>query len=323
MACLSKSPSAQGRRLFELLEEQQEPFLLEVYLLENGYSNRVLKSQAASMCWPGGAFQRLQRLSSHGLKRRCGFLRCILTKVLYGKAAKKALDWDRKAPENGRSSFFDCFTEMERKNHDVEPGGSFSCPRGSGSARELDGDGQWKCMEVEEDLEQHSPVSVLELRSCEGSPAHSRNKEENKSTSSLDSTAEALDMIKELLEAACSPSFNQFAKSNKVLHQPEQLLLDCVREVEEKICASHESLSPEMTRKIINEEILSWEMQKGDLMRISNLIFSDVSNSMREWNRFRSQMREIVIEIEAAIFEEITEGFVLNLLDFPCTYEKF
>ncbi|KAG1341782.1 hypothetical protein COCNU_05G000110 [Cocos nucifera] len=315
MACLSKSPSAQGRRLFELLEEQQEPFLLDVYLLENGYSNRILKSQATSMCWPGSAFQRLQRLRSHGLGRRCGFIRCMLTKVLYGKAVKKALEWDSKAPENGRLSFFDCFTEVESKNHDVEPGGSFSCPRGSGSTKELDGESQWKCMEMVEDLEQHSPVSVLELRSCEGTPVHSHNKEEKKSTSSLDSTTEALDMFKELLKAAYSPAFNQFTKSKTVLHQPEQLLLDCVREVEENICASNEYLSPEMTQKIINEEILSWEMQKGDLTRISKLIFSDVSNSMREWNRFRSQMREIVIEIEAAIFEEVREEIVSNLLD--------
>lgn len=175
MACLSKSPSARARRLFELLEEQQEPFLLDAYLIENGYSDRIPKSQATSMCWPGSAFQRLQRLSSHGLKRRCEFLRCMLTKVLHAKAVKKALDWDSKDPDNGRSSFFDCFTEMDGENHDVEPGGSFSFPRGRGSGRELDGESRWKCMEVVEDLEQHSPVSVLELRSYEGSPVHSRS----------------------------------------------------------------------------------------------------------------------------------------------------
>lgn len=141
------------------------------------------------------------------------------------------------------------------------------------------------------------------------------DKEENKSTSSPGLTTEASDMFKELLQAAYSPPLDQFTKSKKVLHQQEQLLLDCVREVEEKICASYESLTPEMTKKIISEEILSWEMQRGDLTKISKPIFSDASNSMREWNRFRSQMGDIVIEIEAAIFEEVREEIVLNLLD--------
>uniref|UniRef100_A0A0D3HMZ9 Uncharacterized protein n=1 Tax=Oryza barthii TaxID=65489 RepID=A0A0D3HMZ9_9ORYZ len=58
MASLSASPS--GRRLSELLEEKQEPFYLDLHLLEKGCSPRLLDgydtaAAAAVMCWPAAA----------------------------------------------------------------------------------------------------------------------------------------------------------------------------------------------------------------------------------------------------------------------------
>lgn len=59
---------AHGRSLSELLEQQQEPFVLDVYLVERGYSRRFLASRSCSLCWPGKACKRLKLLTSHGFK---------------------------------------------------------------------------------------------------------------------------------------------------------------------------------------------------------------------------------------------------------------
>lgn len=86
------------RRLFELLEEQQEPFLLDVYLLEHGYSdNRAMEGTATSICWPGSSSCSCRKLRIFGMygwrKNRGGLLRCLLNKFAYGKLIRKAWRW--------------------------------------------------------------------------------------------------------------------------------------------------------------------------------------------------------------------------------------
>ncbi|XP_074557086.1 uncharacterized protein LOC141813092 [Curcuma longa] len=66
-----------GRSLSELLQEQQEPFVLDVYLAERGHycSERLLllasnKSSSCTFCCNGNASKKLQFLTSHG------FIKC-------------------------------------------------------------------------------------------------------------------------------------------------------------------------------------------------------------------------------------------------------
>ena len=101
MASVSK-PSNGERRLFELLEEQQEPFLLDVYLLENGYSDdKMFDSQSQSLCWPSIiACKTLKRMSSNTFRRRrrLSFFGCIVRKALdwsHHQSDCKALKFDR------------------------------------------------------------------------------------------------------------------------------------------------------------------------------------------------------------------------------------
>ena len=137
------------RRLFELLEEQQEPFLLH----ENGCSKRSFKSEGTFRCW---------RLNSHGFGRRrararAGILRCFVAKLVYLKVIKKALTWER-------SKLSGCVSEM---GSDASAAGFHrlaSCSVLPGEA-ELSVEFGWKVVE-------HSPVSVLELHSDGGSSDH-------------------------------------------------------------------------------------------------------------------------------------------------------
>ncbi|XP_008798916.2 uncharacterized protein LOC103713681 [Phoenix dactylifera] len=297
------------RRLFELLEEQQEPFLLDVYLLENGYSDRALRSQATVLCWPGSACRSLLRLSSHGCKRkRGGVLRCILNNFLHRKVIWKALSWEGTARENGRRGVFEMGTESHVADfHRLSSSSAVN-------EGELDGEVQWKVLE---DSNQPSPVSVLELHSDEASPVRNHSPSSNLTKETEEASWVGLE---ELLGSASLLS--QHAKTKTESNESHQLLLDCVRELEEGIWGSHECLSPERPKRTIKEHIFSWEKLRGDLADITQLVDLEVSKCREEWRHFQPEIREIGIEIEAVIFEEIGEEIALDMLDFQCTSKR-
>jgi hypothetical protein len=100
MACMSPSPS--GRRLSELLEEKQEPFLLDIHLLEKGCpSSLPLDDYETATCWSApGNTAVLKRLASKknkakaaassprgGKKKPVGILRLLLSKILQSTVA--------------------------------------------------------------------------------------------------------------------------------------------------------------------------------------------------------------------------------------------
>ena len=100
---LDPSPfgSSCSRRLSELLGEQQEPFYLDLYLLEKGCSPGFLDAAACggggacSTCWPrarraGGRL--LRRPAARGKKAPSGsaVLRLLLSKILSGATTARA-----------------------------------------------------------------------------------------------------------------------------------------------------------------------------------------------------------------------------------------
>ncbi|CAL9113011.1 unnamed protein product [Musa textilis] len=244
MACLSESPAVHGRRLLELLQEQQEPFHLDVYLLEKGHSDRILASRSASItCWPGGSTcTSLQKLTCRHL-RTC---RDMMKKTFCGAAEKDALNWERIA-----------------RNH------------------------------LRADSKRRSLVSILELRCRGGSPVdHVRHVEAKMSTMGLDFPVKVLDIFNELLEVAYTPAFYELIGSKWQLDQSDKLL------------DSHECF---------NHEIPPLEKQK-DLPTIRELTASELASSKSEWSRFQPQMREIAIDIGAALFEDIKEETILEIV---------
>ncbi|CAL9757643.1 uncharacterized protein LOC103982933 [Musa acuminata AAA Group] len=305
MASVPK-PMLHGRRLFELLEEQQEPFLLDVYLLEHGYSDRAMNpSAAAFMCWHGGACRRLRRFSTHGCRRkRTGLLRCLLNKVVYGKVIRKAWRWDGGAIGIGRWNVLRSFFEMKGKNNAVEFR-RLSCSCGTDEG-DPDREEQWRAMGGSD---QRSPVSVLELHSDEV-------EEEVPSTSGFDSP-------KDTKEAPWIGLEEHPNTRTQFLH-PHRFLSDWLKEVEGRLSKSHECPSPERSGKITEEGmmILSRESRGCALGNISQLIDVDFSESRKEWSHFRHEIGEVGAEIEQIIFEEISEEAVLDVLHRHSTLER-
>ncbi|KAH0468760.1 hypothetical protein IEQ34_001992 [Dendrobium chrysotoxum] len=282
-----------GRRLFELLEEQQEPFLLEVYLLENGYSRNLLKSdQAKAKCWPVKTCRKLFGFSSGVIKTRRGgkLLSCVLSKLVHWKLIIKALNLESRVLGVRSRSVLSCFTAMGIEARAIR------FRRLLNSCEEiLDGTKHWKSME---NSKKHSPVSVFELHSNEACSAHYHSMEEEKlSTSSLNS-----DISEE------PQYFNWFSK----LHQDE----NGRKEPKERIWGSHYSLSN--GRKCMEMQVFSLEKHRKEVARIAKLIDVDLSGTRREWSHFKDGGRKIGLEIERLIFEEIREELVVEMFGSHC-----
>ncbi|CAL9772256.1 unnamed protein product [Musa acuminata subsp. burmannicoides] len=307
MASVPK-PMHHGMRLFELLEEQQEPFLLDVYLLEHGYSDRAVKTDAAAfMCWPAGACRRLRRLSTHGFKRkRAGFLTSLLNKVV---CSRKAWRWDAAATGNGRWRLFGSFFQMKGKD-DAADFRRLSCSGGTDGA-EPDREEQWRAFCSSNQL---SPVSVLELHSDEVG-------DEEPSISCFNSSKETkeapwMGFEEQLHSNRHDPRQANYSECH--FFEPHYFLVDCRKEAQGKLSTSRGCSSPE----IIQEEISSWEDQRGGSGNISRLIDFDFSKSREEWSHFQHEIGEVGIEMEHIIFDEIREETVLDVLHCHCALAR-
>ncbi|XP_020100729.1 uncharacterized protein LOC109718745 isoform X2 [Ananas comosus] len=310
MASSSPPSSGRGRRLSELLEEQQEPFFLDIYLIENGYSTKLLEAQSTTICWPSisSTTNKLQRLTSNGFKKRRGsswLVRTILSKILHAKAVKRALNWDYKPPEIGRKSVSDCLFKSKRQIAHAR----LSCSDRV-DADEFDGkEVRWESIEMEDsNSKQLSPVSVFELHSYESSPLHDGHCKEETMPN------KALDIFKELLEAAYTPALNQFAES-KELENSKVVVEDVHVTVEG---SDHECLGPGGIEEYFKKEEL-------ELAMIRHLIQCEVSQWDMEWRDFlKAQERESIgIEIEGAIFEEMRGEAVFDILGLlQCKLER-
>lgn len=169
------------------------------------------------------------------------------------------------------------------------------------------------------DSKRRGPVSILELR-CRRPVDHVRRKfsafflllplligdaghhvvgsflasdvEGKMSTVGLDLPAKVLDIFNELLEVAYTPAFYELIGSKWQLDQSDKLL------------DSHECF---------NHEIPPLFKQKA-LSTIRELTVSELASSRSEWSRFQLQMREIAIDIGAALFEDIKEETILEII---------
>ncbi|KAK1275739.1 hypothetical protein QJS04_geneDACA016002 [Acorus gramineus] len=320
------------RRLFELLEDQQEPFLLDIYLLENGFLNKLKNLETSPRCWPcSSPTKSLQRSLSNGLKQRregilvCSrILRSIFSKLTHGKT--------KRDPNcNGGFEHSQCVYDEERKTQFSESDrlslnssatmSSFSDSTDSGeslSARPSQISIDVKLEREEDNDMQFSPVSVLELSCNEGSPVHS--KEENPSISSFNPTNKASEdfPVSESLMEFLFHSLHE--KPMWVLKQTKQLLVDCVKESKENNQQKRQGRCCD--EETICEEVLLWAKQGGDPTNTAQMAGLAIASSTKEWKQLHDEMDEVGIDIGDAIFEEIIDEVVSDMLDLFCSHRR-
>lgn len=298
---------AAARRLSELLQEQQEPFLLEAARARRPRRSRGVSGAGgggAPGCCPAAACRRLLRLCNHGLKKRrgnagAGGLRSALSKVLCSRAVRRVLRWE----DLGGGCFSGAGAcggrEFRRLRRSL--GDSGECdPRAMSFVAGDQGEERmgWKA-DVDMDVDssrQLSPVSVLELHSDDDdSPVHSHWGDEKPSTSGSSPPSDAF----------LGPTSPCFTYS---LHQDKSSFSEMeVDEGEEETARNG--------RSSIEEQISSWEKIAGDISRIPAMMERDLSlSSMRQWRELKPEVSEIGARIENLIFEDIRSETVCDML---------
>ncbi|CAL4980749.1 unnamed protein product [Urochloa decumbens] len=313
MACLSPSPS--GRRLSELLEEKQEPFVLDLHLLEKGCSSRLLDAgYDTALCWPASAGNDaaaavLRRLTSKQKNKPAstkkpqpaggGLLRLLLSKILRGRAPPP--------PKPAKLQFSDSF-----KIAAVAPAPApCAVKTAAGDAKEAcySDDGEYSYSDDDE-KQQLSPVSVLEPHPFEMSSPGRRGGGGGKVSPSR---IAAMDVFRELLDAAYSPALltQLLAKTDDLL------LLDDAADDEEEDgyfyggggCRS----SPKNCGGDDETAAAYWDAHRAELVRVSELVAAEVPASKVAAGDVGPERQDVGGEVEAAVFDLLVMELVADL----------
>ncbi|CAN6372394.1 unnamed protein product [Urochloa humidicola] len=309
MACLSPSPS--GRRLSELLEEKQEPFFLDLHLLEKGCSSRLLNGAGydTALCWPAAgtdpAAAILRRLTSNKKKQPAnkkkqpagGLLRLLLSKILRGKAAPPP-------PKPAALQFSDSF----KISSAVAPAPPSPCAvktAAAGDAKEeccggYSDDGEYS----DDEKQQLSPVSVLEHHPFEmSSPGRRHGGKVSPSRSA------AMDVFRELLDAAYSP-----ALLTQLLAKTDDLLLLNDSSDDEDDEGYYYSGTPKNCGDDDSAAAAAyWDAQRAELARVSELVSAEVPASKVAAGDVGPERQDVGAEVEAAVFEALVMELVTDL----------
>jgi hypothetical protein len=310
MVCLSPSPS--GRRLSELLEEKQEPFFLDIHLLEKGCSGRLLDGYDTALCWPAAgagneAASVLKRLTSKKKKAATaastrgknqqqppsGLLGMLFSKILHGKAA------------NRKPTALQCSESFKRVA--PSPPHLEALKLRNEDAVEVTGD-EGTVYSDYDDEKQLSPVSVLE------------HPFESKSSSAVQgSPKNAMAIVRELLlEASCTPALltQLLAKSEDLIKDTTDLDYD-VDDYYYHRTSPKSFHDDEETAAVGNTATTTsatyWETQRAELARVSELVCTEVPKSRVNAADVQQERRDVGAVVEAAVLEDLLLELVMDL----------
>ncbi|XP_058781144.1 uncharacterized protein LOC131655267 [Vicia villosa] len=322
----SPSPKPQ-KKLSEFLNEQQEPFILELYLLERSNSSKTLTSTSPNN------FQKPSSSCFLNKKRKplfpfCKILTCVHKKKL--PAAIKKSYTTNKHPNVGIT--------REANNADQTQTASETDRFSTASSSTV----FHSCSDIDDEEDRtsfsshkyHNPLFSSDSVCNTGiqSQQGTDNRKCHQKCIKVCVTHETLNKdvcvcgvvvpkkISEesLLSAAIFSSLIQTAKRDqknytkqlrqilehkRVLHKTKKLLFDCVKEftknMKKKDCKKF--MGAEKLGKII------WKRRKesgGNYeTNITNLLNLDYLDSINEWSEFKTEMKDISIEIADAILE--------------------
>lgn len=308
--------------LADFLQEQQEPFALEAYLLERGYSKRL------------DARCTMHNSSKHAPPNCSHFLRGVFSQFLVVANADKRVEGDiinggREKANAARDGVSPASSSTTLFNSCLESDGGGSHCSEAATRRfvkcgncflegEVDADANFK-LRAEEDNKQLSPVSVLD----EDSPLHykhynlkTRETESSNSRSHCKSQQPRRVGFQEWRELN---QYDQYMINKTALQQRKQLLIDCRREVIEKYREKEKHRELEMKKMLGGEDVWKpvcktvwiWSQDSSNESNIVHLLHSDFMASIDEWDAdFEQQKFEISMEIENDILENVVNEII-------------
>uniref|UniRef100_A0A0E0R9N5 Uncharacterized protein n=1 Tax=Oryza rufipogon TaxID=4529 RepID=A0A0E0R9N5_ORYRU len=318
MASLSASPS--GRRLSELLEEKQEPFYLDLHLLEKGCSPRLLdgydtaaaaavmrltttttkkKKEAAAR----GAGKKTTKKPAAAAAAATGLLRVLLSKILHVKAASN------RKPAALQSSESFSFKKVAAAAAAPSPCSTKHHPL---AADEKEEEIEYTDSESD-DEKQFSPVSVLDHPfDFESSPIHKRSP--SRVAQPQGSPKNAMAFVRDLLEAAYSPALltHLLSKTDDLINATADAAAAAAAsddDDDDDCCYHHESDGGELA-----PAAAYWEAHRAELTRVSAMVASEVPSSSRIGAAdVRPERDGVGADLEAAVLDQLLHELAVEL----------
>ncbi|KAK7383247.1 hypothetical protein VNO78_28921 [Psophocarpus tetragonolobus] len=343
------------KRLADYLNEEQEPFILEVYLSESEYSKR--------WSWDGDSSHTSEKPTTSGLnKRKKGLLPFFqVLKGLYNKLVF------HKESKNSVTKFHD-----QRNKHEDGPEPiQFSSDRIStmfNPCSDIDEEGP-SCPSILSHRDQHLFYSHTlcnmepqrrKRQRCimEGSPELLRKVRVRKVPNVSEDVRRMQQRIRSfgviqpkkitedsLLSAAILSSLldqsikkgnctrelgvlipgtnevSQMLKSKRVLHRIKKMLFDCVKDIaitvpteDDRKKGYRQLMGPLENENILRQRTKEWDHQAMGVANPANLLTLDSLNSIMDWSKFESHVKDISFEVTDAILDNIKYEIVSEII---------
>ncbi|KAG2698921.1 hypothetical protein I3760_07G169400 [Carya illinoinensis] len=328
---MASTPPKPSKQLGEFLLEQQEPFILDEYLLERGClkNSSNSRSNLGSCC--GNSTKLLKRSASCGLNKsrndvpRCSkILGCVYKKFVSIKEDKR-----RKSSEYKDEEYSAPATEMVDK--EVAESDGFSSASSTtvfNSCSESDKEKISTSSCKDQTFFDVETFQAMEL--CNQQNARIRQ-EENPTACpkkglqdcTLSSAALPRELpfhlatekpihtgvaeLQRLGESNPSPQYLKSKKGGDETHVRRERGKQHHKEL----------LGPEELGRLICERMRLWGKQAGDETNTNYFLDLDFSDSVDEWRTLEQQKRKIALEIGDAVLEEIQTEIVIETNDFP------
>ncbi|WCJ35582.1 hypothetical protein M5689_016829 [Euphorbia peplus] len=318
-----------AKQLKQLLQEKQEPFILELYLLEKGYFRNKFNSLdlKRSQKGPPKCSKLLKAVYKHliSINQRLK----IKNSSPRDHVAQNKDKNDQETPES--DSFSSDIQESETSTSQRSENITIR-------VTEVVTDRKLSCQCIEESR-QLSPVLVSEevapntgflARHVDGRANLSSIRQKPKKVSEdsilsaslckiLFQSAREKSTLQELVHSNLS---RQSLKSKKVVQQTRQLLFDCVREIVEtqekkkKQQKTQYLATQDQFGKLIEEKIKCWGKQYGQESKLECLLQLDIRDSAHEWIGYKQHGKKIGCEIGDTILDEIVNEITIEMAGF-------
>ncbi|MED6220394.1 hypothetical protein PIB30_044417 [Stylosanthes scabra] len=322
---MASSPK-QERRLGEFLTEKQEPFILDLYLLERGYSKRWTsnsnsnnnggnKTSTTSFSLCGGSKKKRNK----SVLRFSKVLTALHKKLAFHNqklcAAKTVHHDDDAVEETDRFStassstvFNSCSDFDEDRNSSASQSDKPSSQHATNNGKHCQSCLEQGNQELNEDVS--GMIKERRIGNCGDLAAKKITGNSLLSAalwSLLIQTAknESYGYKMELQDLLGTKNVSQMLNSKGVLHKTKQVLFDCFRE--EELMGGEEALG---------RMICQWGQQVGDetKSKVTNLLTLDYNKSMSDWSKLEQHVKAISVEIAEGILEGVKDEIVSDMV---------
>ncbi|KEH40002.1 hypothetical protein MtrunA17_Chr1g0152221 [Medicago truncatula] len=318
------------KRLGEFLNEKQEPFMLELYLLERGYSKSLSLNK-----------KRKRKVLLPFSKA----LIFIINKLAFQSQSNTlptTRDYEQRKKHAGCNVEFSSASNSTMSNscsNVDEEGTSISSHRDHHlfsshihqTCKEYTM--RWqrqRCMEGRSQSLAKIPLSRApnENKDVEGMQQRIKmpKKITNDSLLSVDAILNLLGVsikkencTNELHEYLPQPHLSQVLKSKRLSHKIKKLLFDCVRDItitlptkEDRKQVCRQSMGPIELEKLTCQGTREWGQHSED--GLMSLLAIDYLDSIMEWSKFESQVKDISFEITDSILDIINNEIVSEII---------